>query len=154
MTAKRKYKPTPAVQYARRVYDRWLEMEKRLTDIENQLRLDHATDRATLHTQAVTIRRLLGQLDTIKVMPSWPQMERELVAANAYIAEPLRPGAAKADVPTLSDAVGTGAAPGALVLHVYDPRLYGGKRCTRCRCLREAIEASKLPCLPCKAEAA
>jgi hypothetical protein len=107
-------KPTTALQYARRAYERCVQLTALLTKVEAQFRLDQeARTRclATMETQAGTIARLLRQHDTLRRMPSWPQMERELIAANAYIAEPLKPGAAKAAIPTLTVVAAENAAP-------------------------------------------
>jgi hypothetical protein len=90
MTAK---KDSTMAQLVSRTYRRQLAIAWRLSTIEATLRLNHDTDHLTKKTQADTIARLLRQHDTLKRMPSWPQMERELIAANAYIAEPLKPGA-------------------------------------------------------------
>jgi hypothetical protein len=139
-------KPTTALQYARRAYERCVQLTALLIKVEAQLRLDqearvhHQRYLATIETQAATIARLLRQHDTLRRMPSWPLVERELIAADAYIAEPLMMRA------KLKNIILPEADAKASIEHVYDPKLYGGKRCTRCQCLREANEASQSSC--------
>lgn len=85
-----------------RTYRRSIDIDRRLSTIEATLRLNHETDHQTKKIQADTIARLLRQHDTLRQMPCWPQMERELVAANAYIAEPLKVGTANPIKPSVT----------------------------------------------------
>lgn len=107
-------KPTVAV-LVNRIYRQQLAQYR---DLCNQLaivRLDRQADSAKLldlaKAQAETIRRFLRQHDTLKQMPIWPLVERELIAANAFIAEPLKAGATNEDIPILAGTLESITAP-------------------------------------------
>lgn len=170
-----------------RLLKRQAEDSATLSDIEATIRLDHqvrALNNATMKAQSETIRRLLRQHDTLRQMPSWPLVERELIAANALASEPSASRSAPIAVaesytervslssygifgqPPKFDCTVCGVTdkpcrhhtsprgpvftltglPSALTSnqHNFDEK---GRRCTRCHCLKAALEASGEGCV-------
>lgn len=100
---------------------------------------------ATIKCLADHVARLTREKETLVKMVGWTEIERQVAAANAYAAKPLRANPVELARHTHSsiDAEITGPPLSAAVAHVYDS---AGKRCMRCSCTREAIEASGTLC--------
>lgn len=142
MTAKLK---STMAQKVDRMYRRQISVDQQLGNIEATMRLNHETDRATIKTLFDHVLRITREKETLVKLIGWPEVERRLAAANAFLANPLDRSAPAHPGPELADAVPMIAdpAPASAVPHVYNE---AGTRCLRCSFLKVAIEASGTLC--------